>query len=93
MILIKLIEMAGQSGGAKPLPISYPDLGRRFGVSRTHVRELLEEAEQLGLLRLSKGRTRSIELLPPVLQAFDRLVADAMSGFDLCYQLALRVTE
>jgi hypothetical protein len=28
-------------------------------------------------------------MTPQLLQAFDRLVADAMSGFDLCYQLAL----
>ena len=90
MILIKMIEMAGQQGGAEPLKISYSDLGSRFGVSRTHVRELLEEAEQMGLVRLTKGSGRFVELLPPLLQAFDRLVADAMSGFDLCYQLALR---
>jgi DNA-binding MarR family transcriptional regulator len=89
MILIKMIQMAGQKGRAEPLEISYSDLGSRFGVSRTHVRELLEEAEQMGLVRLIKGSGRFVELLPSVLQAFDRLVADAMSGFDLCYQLAL----
>jgi hypothetical protein len=32
-----------------------------------------------------------VELLPPVLQAFDRLVAEAISGLDLCYELALRL--
>jgi DNA-binding MarR family transcriptional regulator len=90
MILIKMIQMSGPQRGAEPLKISYSDLGSRFGVSRTHVRELLEEAEGLGLVRLTKGGGQSVELLPPVLQAFDRLVADAMSGFDLCYQLALR---
>ena len=42
MILIKMIEMAStDSGGAGPLKISYSDLGGRFGVSRTHVRNLL----------------------------------------------------
>jgi DNA-binding MarR family transcriptional regulator len=90
MILIKMIQMAGGQSGAAPLKISYSDLGERFGVSRTHVRELLEEAEQMGLVRLTKGRGRFVELMPPLLQAFDRLIADAMSGFDLCYQLALR---
>ena len=90
MILIKMIQMAGGQGDAAPLKISYSDLGDRFGVSRTHVRELLEDAEQLGLVRLTKGSGRFVELLPPVLRAFDRLVADAMSGFDLCYQLALQ---
>jgi hypothetical protein len=93
MILIKMIQMSGPQRGAAPLKISYSDLGSRFGVSRTHVRELLEEAEGLGLVRLTKGGGQSVELLPAVLQAFDRLVADAMSGFDLCYQLALRKAE
>ena len=90
MILIKMIQTAGRANGDGPLEVSYSDLGDRFGVSRTHVRELLEEAEHMGLVRLIKARGRFIELLPPVLRAFDRLVADAMSGFDLCYQLALR---
>jgi DNA-binding MarR family transcriptional regulator len=93
MILIKMMAMGRGQGGAEPVKISYSDLGDRFGVSRTHVRELLEEAEQMGLVRLIKGSGRFVELLPPVLQAFDRFVADAMSGFDLCYQLALRLPE
>lgn len=90
MILIKMIQMSAGQRGAVPLQISYSDLGERFGVSRTHVRELLEEAEQMGLVRVIKGRGRFVELMPQLLQAFDRLIADAMSGFDLCYQLALR---
>jgi DNA-binding MarR family transcriptional regulator len=91
MILIKMIEMAGPQRGSEPLQVSYADLGGRFGVSRTHVRKLLAEAEKLDLVRLTKSGGQFVELLPPVLQAFDRLVADAMSGFDLCYQLALRL--
>lgn len=93
MILIKMMAMGGGQGGPEPLKISYSDLGSRFGVSRTHVRELLEEAEQMGLVHLIKGSGRFVELLPPLLQAFDRFIADAMSGFDLCYQLALRKSE
>jgi DNA-binding MarR family transcriptional regulator len=90
MILIKMIGLAGQKGGNGPLEISYADLGSRFGVSRTHVRKLLEEAQELDLVRLTKANAQLVELLPTVLQAFDRFIADAMSGFDLCYQLALR---
>jgi DNA-binding MarR family transcriptional regulator len=90
MILIKLIEMARRQGGIAPLKVSYSDLGGRFGVSRTHVRNLLEAAEQMDLVRLTRRGGSFVELLPAVLQAFDCLVADAMSGFDLCYQLALR---
>jgi len=69
--------------------VSYSDLGDRFGVSRTHVRKLLVAAEEMDLVRLTKSGGQFVELKPALLQAFDRLVADAMSGFDLCYQLAL----
>jgi hypothetical protein len=93
LILIKMMQMAKAQGGAGPLKVSYSDLGDRFGVSRTHVRNLLVAAEETDLVRLTKTGGRFVELLPPVLQAFDRLVADSMSGFDLCYQLALRATK
>jgi len=92
MILIKMIQMAGRQGGAEPFEVSYSDLGDRFGVSRTHVRKLLTEAEQMELIRLTKAGGQFVELMPPLLQAFDRLLADGMSGHDLCYQLALRAT-
>ncbi len=89
MILIKMIQMGGGQGGAEPLKFSYSDLSDRFGVSRTHVRKLLTEAEQMKLVRLTKAGGRFVELMPPLLQAFDRLLADGMSGHDLCYNLAL----
>ena len=89
-------ELAARVGQANKIQLfcldqKLADLGTRFGVSRTHVRKLLVEAEELDLVRLTKSGGQFVELLPPVLQAFDRLVADAMSGFDLCYQLALRL--
>ncbi len=90
MILLKMIQMAAEQSAAEPLKVSYSDLGGRFGVSRTHVRKLLVEAEELDLVRLSKEGGRFIELTPKLLQGVDRFLADAMSGFDLCYQLALR---
>ena len=93
MVLIKMIEMAGQQSGPERLKVSYADLGGRFGVSRTHVRNLLEDAEKLDLVRLTQEGGQFVELLPPVLQAFDRLVGEAISGLDLCYQLALRLPD
>lgn len=90
MILIKMIQMAGRRSGVGPLRVSYSDLGSRFGVSRTHVRNLLVAAEEMKLVRLTKESGQFVELLPALLQAFDRLVADAMGGHDLCYNLALQ---
>jgi hypothetical protein len=86
LVLIKLVQMSTAADGAEGL--SYTDIGTRFGVSRTHVRTVLEEAAQHGDVSLSGHGGRLVELQPPMLQAFDRFVADAMSGHDLLYQLA-----
>ena len=88
MPLIKLVQMASAGEGASE-GLSYADLGARFGVSRTHVRNLLQEAEQMELVSLTGRGGRYVRLLPSVLQAFDRFVADGMSGHDLLYQIAL----
>jgi hypothetical protein len=88
MVLIKLIQMMGDRERS-PEGLSYTDLGARFGVSRTHVRWLLQDAEQAGLVSLSGRGGRFVELKPAVLQAFDRFVAESMSGHDLLFRLAI----
>jgi DNA-binding transcriptional ArsR family regulator len=89
-ILMKLMQLVGSKGGAAREELLYSDIGKRLGVSRTHVRKVLQEAEGAGLLRLSKKGGRSVEVVPALVQAFDRFVADSMSGHDLIYKLALR---
>jgi len=61
---------------ALPERLSYTDLGARFGVSRTHVRTLLQDAEQAGLVSLPGRGGRFVELKPAILQAFDRFVRE-----------------
>ncbi len=85
LVLIKLIQMSA-AGSAKGL--SYSDIGARFGVSRTHVRTLLEDAAQHGDVSLSGRGGHLVELKPSILHAFDRFVAASMSGHDLLYKLA-----
>jgi hypothetical protein len=84
LVLIKLVQMsvAGSAG------LSYTDLGTRFGVSRTHVRSLLEDAAQADDVSLSGRGGSLVELKPSLLEAFDRFVADAMSGHDMLHKLA-----
>jgi hypothetical protein len=84
LVLIKLVQMSAT--GRKGL--SYIDLGTLFGVSRTHVRALLEDAAQHGDVSLSGRGGSLVELRSSLLEAFDRFVADAMSGHDLLYKLA-----
>ena len=89
MILIKLIGLAGPNVDTRR-KIVYSDIGPRFGVSRTQVRRLLQEAEEAGLVRLSREGGRYVQLTPALVQAFDRLIADTMVGHDLMYKLAQR---
>jgi hypothetical protein len=91
-ILMKLMQLVGSQGPAEREEIFYSDIGNRFGVSRTHVRKILQEAEAGSLVRLTKDGGRFVEIAPALVQAFDRFVADSMSGHDLLYKLALRET-
>ncbi|MBV9456767.1 MAG: hypothetical protein JO141_04515 [Bradyrhizobium sp.] len=88
LVLIKLVQMQTSAmDGANGL--SYADIGKRFGVSRTHVRSLLEDAAQAGDVTLSGRGGQLVELNPSLLQSFDRFVADAMSGHDMIYKLTI----
>ena len=89
MILIKLLQLAGP-GAESTAQVSYSDIGARFGVSRTQVRKLLEEAEQQGLVRLTRGRGHAVQLTPALVEAFDHFIADTMAGHDLVYGMAQR---
>jgi DNA-binding MarR family transcriptional regulator len=84
LILIKLIQMHAAGNGKG---LSYHDIGLRFGVSRTHVRLLLEDVAQHGDVSLSGRARRLVELQPSILRAFDHFLAEAMSGHDLLYKL------
>ena len=88
MVLIKLLQRlcadsTGQAGG-----LSYADIGMRFGVSRPHVRGILQDAARAGLVSLSDRGGKLVQLQPSILRAFDRFIADSMSGHDLLFQIA-----
>lgn len=89
MMLIKLLQLAGPAAEITA-QISYVDIGARFGVSGTQVRKLLEEAEQQGLVRLTRGREQAVQLAPALVEAFDRFIGDTMAGHDLVYEMARR---
>jgi AraC-like DNA-binding protein len=57
----------------RPLPISLSVLSRRFGVSRRHVRRLLQKAETEGLLERLDGDL--VQLLPRLVQAANDFMA------------------
>lgn len=88
MILMRLLQLAGREGARGT--ISYSEISARFGVSRTHVRNLLQDAEKQGLVTLSKGEGQLVQLSATLVDAFDKFLAAGMSGHDLIYQLAMR---
>lgn len=88
MVLLMLIQRGGRHAAAEK--ISYSDIGARFGVSRTHVRKILQDAERQGLLALAKDRGQYTQLSTTLLDAFDSFIAAGMSGHDLIYKLALQ---
>jgi hypothetical protein len=88
MILIKLIQMTHAAKDNSQAGLPYGDIGARFGVSRTHVRDTLLEAERAGFVQLSGRGGKLVQLTPAVMQVFDRFTADSMSGHDLMFQIA-----
>jgi hypothetical protein len=92
-ILMKLMQIAvrdqdnAQTG---PSELSHEAIGALFGVSRTHVRKILQDAAKQGLLTLSGRGHRCFEITPAMWQAFDRFVAESMSGHDLMFAIAMR---
>lgn len=85
MILIKLIE---QAGAGDTQEVSYSDIGASFGVSRTQVRKLMQEAEAEGLVEVTRRGGHFVRLTPKLIEAFDFFIADGMAGHDLIYSLA-----
>ncbi len=90
MVLMKLIQMAGAEPEGTSVALSFAEIGERFGATRTHVRVILQDAEKVDLVDLSGRADKRVTLRPKVWQAFDRFIADSMSGHDLLYQLAAK---
>jgi hypothetical protein len=48
------------------------------------------DAERAGFVRLSGWGGQLVQLTRAAMQAFDRFIADSMSGHDLMFQIALQ---
>ena len=68
---------------------SYSAIGDRFGISRTHVRNIIHAAEARGLVCLHGRGGRDVEVLPALVSAFDRFMADVMVEHDSIARQAL----
>jgi len=88
MVLAALLQ-AALSDPDNPHPaVPYTDVGDRFGVSRTHVRELLTAAEEIGLVKLQARGGHRVEILPRLWTSYNRGIAGGMFLHDLIYGAA-----
>jgi hypothetical protein len=90
MVVAALLQAAMATGDAAHAAVPYAHVGDRFGISRTHVRRLLTNAEAAGLVRLHARGGRGVELLPRLWAAHDRGMATGMHYHDQIYVATMR---
>ncbi|WP_162911290.1 hypothetical protein [Shinella zoogloeoides] len=88
MILLLLLRGARHSADGT-LPTGYQRLATQTGVSRTHVRRVVEAARNAGLLTTAARGGHDIRLTPAMWQAADRWFADNFALTDLLLREAL----
>ena len=88
MVLAALLHAALSDPDNPHSAVPYADVGDRFGVSRTHVRELLATAEEIGLVKLQARGGHRVEILPRLWASYDRAIAGGMFLHDLIYGAA-----
>ena len=89
----ELIRTAMIAPGYPDACVPYADMGRRFGVSRTHVRQLLIAAEAAGLVRLHARGGSRVQVLPQQWASYDRGIAVGMYVHDLVYVATERALQ
>ncbi len=85
LALFMLMSSALASPGGDLSTVPYQQIADRFGVSRTHVRELIADAEKAGLMRVTSAASGNVvEMLPPLWPLADRWIAGCMELFADC---------
>jgi hypothetical protein len=84
--VLKAALDAGDPNAAVP----YMEAADRFGVSRTHVRNLMNAAQSAGLVRIVGRGGHSIEILPRHWASYDRGLAVGMYLHDAVHLVAMR---
>jgi hypothetical protein len=85
VVQAELLRIAMAAPDYPNAAVPYADIGERFGVSRTHVRQLLVAAEAAGLVKLHARGGRHVEILPRHWASYDRGMAAAMYLHDMIY--------
>ena len=87
-VLAALLQVAMADPENPHAAIPYTDAGDRFGVSRTHVRRLLNAAQDAGLVKLHARGGHRVEILPRLWASHDRGISGGMYFHDIVYLAA-----
>ena len=87
-VIAALLQAAMTDPSAPHAAVPFGDVGDRFGISRTHVRNLLVAAEEAGLVMIYARGGQRVEILPRLWASHDRGMAVGMYLHDLAYGLA-----
>jgi hypothetical protein len=88
MILLLLLHGA-RANGSDVISTGYQRIATQTGVSRTHVRRIVEAARDAGLLTTTARGGHDIRLTPTMWHAADRWFADKLALTDLLLREAL----
>jgi hypothetical protein len=88
-VLAALLQAASADPDHVHAAVPYAEVGDRFGVSRTHVRQLLMAAERQGLVKLQGRGGHRVEIQPRLWASYDRAIAGGMFLRDLVYGVAI----
>lgn len=78
LVLISLLKAALSSPERLVASESYQEIADRFGISRTHVSNLVADGEALGLMRPETRGGTTVELAAELVRAHDAYLADCM---------------
>lgn len=81
---------AAMEAGDPSAEVPYIEAADRFGVSRTHVRNLMNDAQAAGLVKIGGRGGRNITILPRFWTSYDRGLAVGMYLHDAVNIVAMR---
>jgi DNA-binding MarR family transcriptional regulator len=84
-LLATILQAAMASPDYPHAAVPYADIGDRFGVSRTHVRNMMIEVEKLGVVKLHARGGQRVEILPHFWTKHDRGIAGGMFLHEVLY--------
>ncbi|WP_286134608.1 hypothetical protein [Methylobacterium sp. Leaf123] len=92
-VLMRVIQMREADAQAELRDSDFSDIVTRFGVSRSHIRNILATAEAGGLLAADGRGRKQLAPTPRGLAAVDRFIADTLASSDMTYRMALARLE